>query len=264
MNDPIKEFIEQNRSAFDDLEAPVFNLEGFKARINPEPKRKTKVFSLYGNAKWLVAASILIAVGTTFFFLKNDDSAVATHKIVQKIKPVQEQAAPLAIKQKENNNLPLKTSSEFIQVVSKTKHKTAVKQPAFTVDHSDLFNRLTDSTSASTRLAAILDIEKTGAINNSTIDMLYKTLNEDGNSNVRLAALGVMEKYSYDSHVSALLVRSLNTQNDPMVQLGLVNLLGKMKNLDINNELYALANNPNTFNAVKDEAYILLLKEDKL
>ena len=49
-----------------------------------------------------------------------------------------------------------------------------------------------------------------------------------------------------------------------MVQLGLVTILGKMKDLNINDKLYALANDPNTFDAVKDEAYSILLKDDKL
>ena len=263
MNDPIKEFIEQNRAEFDDLEAPAFNIEAFKARINPEPKRKSKVISLYGGTKWLVAASILVAIGTTFFFLNREDM-VTNDKIVQTVKPLKKQSNQPVIEKVETGNQPSKTIPGAIHMVAKTKNKVEEKQSIATISHADLFDRLTDSTSASTRLSAILDIEKNGSISNSTIDMLYKTLNEDGNSNVRLAALGIMEKYSDDSYVSALLVRSLNTQNDPMVQLGLVNLLGKMKNININNELYALANNPNTFNAVKDEAYILLLKEDKL
>jgi len=101
-------------------------------------------------------------------------------------------------------------------------------------------------------------------MSNDLLDRLAKTLNHDENSNVRLAALSVLEKYSYDAHVSTMLVHSLNTQSDPMVQLGLVNILGKMKNLNINDTLYALANDPNTFGAVKDEAYNILLKEDKL
>lgn len=264
MNDPIKEFIEKNRAEFDDLEAPAFNLEAFKARIKPEPKRQSKVISLYGNTKWLVAASILIAIGTTFLFLNNGDGPITNDKIAQAVKPVAVQPTQPVVEKVENNDQPIKTIPDVIHLASKTKQKVEVKQAIATISHANLFDRLTDSTSASTRLSAILDIEKSGTISNSTIDMLYKTLNEDGNSNVRLAALGVMEKYSDDSHVSALLVRSLNTQNDPMIQLGLVNLLGKMKNVNINNELYTLANNPNTFNAVKDEAYILLLKEDKL
>ncbi|RZK81749.1 MAG: HEAT repeat domain-containing protein [Pedobacter sp.] len=109
-----------------------------------------------------------------------------------------------------------------------------------------------------------IQLEKAGKSDEKVMNMLASTLNNDQNTNVRLAALSLMEKFSADKHVSDLLVNSLNKQDDPMVQLGLVSLLGRMKNIKIDDKLQALANNPDTFAAVRDEAYNILLNQNKL
>ncbi|WP_431295147.1 HEAT repeat domain-containing protein [Pedobacter sp. P26] len=140
----------------------------------------------------------------------------------------------------------------------------AIKERPEYTGKGDEYAALKDSSSASLRLLAILKIEKSNRINNHMLDMLSKTLNHDGNTNVRLAALNVLQKYSTDKYASSLLISSLNKQDDPMVQLGLVSFLGKMKNAEIGEKLYALANNPETFAAVRDEAYSALLNQDKL
>jgi HEAT repeat protein len=101
-------------------------------------------------------------------------------------------------------------------------------------------------------------------VDRKVIDMLALTLNHDGNTNVRLAALSLMQKYSEDEYVSSLLVSSLYEQGDPIVQLGLVTMLGKTKNTEINAKLESLVNSPETFAAVRDEAYRILLNQNKL
>ncbi|MCZ4223811.1 hypothetical protein [Pedobacter rhodius] len=260
MNDPIKEFVEQNRAAFDELEAPPFNLEAFKERLNPAQGKKTKRILLH--TKWLVAASVLIVLGTTFLMLKEYNKSSDTDKLANSIhkKPVKIKPA---VKHEEIKIASLVTP-EARPIVAEVYKKPNLKKHLESDPQPDSYAKLSDSSSSSIRLAAILDIEKSGQISNDVLDRLAKTLNHDENSNVRLAALSVLEKYSYDAHVAALLIHSLSIQNDPLVQLGLVSLLGKMKNLNINDKLYALAYDPNTFGAVKDEAYSILLKDDKL
>ncbi|GGI23255.1 HEAT repeat domain-containing protein [Pedobacter mendelii] len=264
MNDPIKEFVEQNRAAFDELEAPAFNLEEFKARLQPVQERKSKNFWLTIGARWLVAASVLIAFGTAFLLLRENNSTPSLNKGVQMVKTKTGKTSK-EIKVTETSKTPqIAIEKQFEHPVAARKlTKAFVSLPINNVS-DNVYAKLSDSSSSSTRLSAILAIDKAGQISNDVLDKLAKTLNGDDNSNVRLAALSVLEKYSYDVHVAALLVHSLNTQNDPMVQLGLVTILGKMKNLNINDKLYALASDPNTFDAVKDEAYSILLKEDKL
>lgn len=262
MNDQLKEFVEHNREEFDQLEAPVFNLEGFKAKRNQAPeKRKNKVLFLTTN-KWLVAASIVVVFGSLFFFLIRNEKPFPTGEIVRKVqKDLNEEIRQEPqIKDSEikvpNNGTKTSYASFKGTTGAKIKYKLT--------DKNNLYLNLNDSTSSSNRLSAILEIERTGTMSNAVLDKLSETLNKDENSNVRLAALSLMAKYSYDAYASGLLIRSLNVQSDPMVQLELVNILGKIENININDKLYALANDPNTFSAVKDEAYNILLREDKL
>lgn len=260
MNDQIKDFVEQHREEFDHLEAPAFDMGRFK-KMQVEPEQtEVKTVKLFTWDKWIAAASIVLVAGATWMFfnqqttteLKNNSTAVVQPKVAKK----------------ENNALTqhdlAKTTTKADVKVLTGQAVTEKQQFQLSKNEVDVFAGLKDSSSASVRLLAILKIEKTNRMNNKTLDMLSKTLNHDGNTNVRLAALGVLQKYSADKYASSLLVNSLNKQDDPMVQLGLVSFLGKMKNVEIGEKLYALANNPETFAAVRDEAYSVLLNQDKL
>lgn len=261
MNDQIKEFVERNRAEFDQLEAPAFNLQGFKAKQNQAAeKRKSKILFLTKN-KWLVAASIIVVFGSLFFFLIRNDKPFPKGEIAKKTqKDVINDINQEVQGKSPETSFSKGTQSSYASLKDLSSSK--IKNTPITEEATN-FN-LADSTSSSKRLAAILEIEKTGTMSNAVLDKLSETLNKDENSNVRLAALSLLAKYSYDAYASTLLVRSLNVQNDPMVQLELVNILGKIENVNINDKLYALANDPNTFKAVKDEAYNILLREDKL
>lgn len=258
MNDQIKDFVEQHREEFDHLEAPAFDMDRFKRmQVQPEQARVKKL-KFFNNSKWLVAASLVLVAATAWLFfypwtqkeaflVPKDATATLLRRPIGKANQV------LAKK-----NTPVQTAK-----VKVNEPETVKKKPQY-MGSNEEYATLKDSSSASVRLLAILKIEKNKKINNKTLDMLSKTLNHDGNTNVRLAALNVLQKYSADKYASKLLVSSLSKQDDPMVQLGLVSFLGKMKNAEIGDKLYALANNPETFAAVRDEAYSILLNQDKL
>lgn len=260
MNDPLKDFVERHREDFDHLDAPEFNLEVLKTRLNiPKKDQKTVILSMN---KWLVAASVLLVITTGVLIFRtmltrNPNEKMVKTKVVQPKAPVPEKAI-------ETGEQKLVSNAKKVENPLKKHKRSATRQKVTKLNLSDFYEKLNDSSSSSNRLAAVLEIDKAGLISENTINKLAKTLQYDGNSNVRLAALGVMEKYRDDKHVSALLVSALNNQQDPMVQLALVNLLGTMKNVKIDESLYALVSNPETFSAVKDEAYTILLKENKL
>ncbi|WP_316825598.1 HEAT repeat domain-containing protein [Pedobacter miscanthi] len=262
MNDQIKDFVDQHREEFDHLDAPAFDMARFKQTQGQSEQPNVKTIKFFNRAKWLVAASIVLIAGIvlTFFYPHTERDVLLIPN---------ESTATLQRKPsgKENKVIPkdiLPPQATEVNKTAKNQLET-VKKQIQPISHKDEeYVDLKDSSSASIRLLAILKIEKTNQINNKTLDMLSKTLNHDGNTNVRLAALNVLQKYSADKYASALLISSLNKQDDPMVQLGLVSFLGKMKNAAIGEKLYALANNPETFAAVRDEAYSALLNQDKL
>jgi hypothetical protein len=260
MNDPIKDFVEGHREEFDHLEAPVFKLDQLKPKFQHLPETQKRRFSIGSRNKWLVAASILITLTCAWFIFNHKEGKKPADQLAkQKIS-----SAPKGAVNTDSARLdmaPITTRGMEQQVKQKEPKQ---KTPETIGPARSLYAKLKDSTSASTRLLAILEIEEAGKIDRKVMDMLALTLNNDGNTNVRLAALSLMQKYSEDEHVSSLLVSSLYGQGDPIVQLGLVTTLGKMKNVEISDKLEALVDSPETFAAVRDEAYRILINQNKL
>jgi len=264
MNDPIKDFVEQHREEFDHLEAPVLKLDQLKARIQAVPEVRKKNFLIGSRSNWLVAASVLMAITCVWLFFYNNNTEKPAVQLAQQETGQTPEKLADAGSGKAAVDVAVTGNLGTTPVIAVSSNTPTTKSHKTVNPGADLYAGLQDSTSASTRLMAILEMEKSGRVDDRVMNMLAATLNHDGNTNVRLAALSLMEKYSDDGHVSALLVNSLNKQDDPMVQLGLVSLLGKKKNLKIDDKLKSLADSPTTFAAVKDEAYSILLNQNKL
>ncbi|WP_443947473.1 HEAT repeat domain-containing protein [Pedobacter sp. AW1-32] len=257
MHDPLKKFVDEHRNEFDELEAPEFNMAMFKARHEVEeiPLPKRNIVFLFGT-KWLAAACVVLFAGTAFLiYQQSETSENGVAAVVSKpiIKPI----IPAAIK----NEIVSPNEKQYEAAVKKIVLKKIDQQE---LEKTNWNAKLLDSSSAANRLTAILNIGQSKNISNADLDQLARTLNQDQNSNVRLAALDVLKKYSDDDHVAALLLNALDVQTDPMVQLALVALFGNSHNQKVNERLYALANNPETFEAVKDEAFSILLEQNKL
>lgn len=252
MNDPLKKYIQDNRDDFDNLEPSADILFKLKRELKAAPKEKKGVLTLMINHKWLVAASVLITLSVTYLLLNNNatDQRGNTQQIVKNASP-------------NLSNPPIKDVIEIAKTTPKvTKKELKKREQQFNMLAA--YRDLSDSTSASNRLAAILSIQKSTIISYDMIDKLAKTLNHDSNSNVRLAALNLMSKYAQDSYVNNTFMLSLSNQNDPLLQLGLMELLSQTDNPKLDDKLYALANDPTTLSEVKDQAYFILLNQNKL
>lgn len=276
MNDPIKDFVDRHRGEFDHLEAPVFQVDQLKKRIQNVPGVRKSSFSMLSGSRWLVAASILMILTCAgVFFYSNDKKdpvvQLARHKTTTAPEADRNSGGKSPAGDSEADHSvfigkPAAKRGSVANVNSPAAKMRKVRKEAEPLEVSlqDRYARLKDSTSASSRLLAILEIGKEDKIDEELLQLLALTLNHDKNTNVRLAALSLMEKINHDGQVSSLLVSSLDKQDDPIVQLGLVSILGKTKNIDIDDKLESLASSPDTFAAVRDEAYSILLKQNKL
>lgn len=119
---------------------------------------------------------------------------------------------------------------------------------------------LGNESSASQRLQGVsvaLTIEK---VDNDVVNALVKAMNEDPNSNVRLAAMDALGKFENDSNVRKALISSLSTQKDPVVQIALIQLLVRLKEKRVIKDLERMVEDEQNLEAVKDEAYTGILK----
>jgi len=123
-----------------------------------------------------------------------------------------------------------------------------------------MLSMLENQQSASQRVMGATVAYELPKADDEIVNVLSKTLNEDPNTNVRLAALEALGKFYQQDHVRRTLVTALTTQKDPVVQIALIRLLVQMKEKQIVNELQKITRDGQVMKAVKDEAHSGILK----
>jgi len=88
---------------------------------------------------------------------------------------------------------------------------------------------LLDRASPSDRLSGLSAASQVRDPNPRTLEALFKALDEDSNTNVRLAAVDALYLFRDDARVREGLVGSLTRQTSPLVQVALINLLADIK-----------------------------------
>jgi hypothetical protein len=114
--------------------------------------------------------------------------------------------------------------------------------------------------SASQRIQGVNVAMKSERADDEIVEILTKTMNEDPNTNVRLAALEALGKFSSDPAVRKVLISSFAKQKDPVVQIALIQLMVQLKEKGIVNDLKRMVDDAKTMKAVKDEAYSGILR----
>ena len=119
---------------------------------------------------------------------------------------------------------------------------------------------LENQQSASQRMTGLSVAYEMDKPDDEIVRVLVKTMNEDPNTNVRLAAMDALGKFSSEATVRNALIKSLSSQKDPVVQIALIQLLVKMKETGVVKQLEQMTKDASTMKAVKDEAYSGILK----
>lgn len=114
--------------------------------------------------------------------------------------------------------------------------------------------------SASQRMVGVSVAYELKEADDEIVQVLVKTMNEDANTNVRLAALEALSKFSHEAGVRKALLKSLSTQKDPLVQIELIQIMVKLKEKGVVKELEKMTKDDSIMKAVKDEAYSGILK----
>ena len=114
--------------------------------------------------------------------------------------------------------------------------------------------------SASQRLQGVNVALTIGRADDEVVRALVRTMNEDPNTNVRLAALDALSKFYEDPAVRKALIKSLEKQKDPIVQIALIQLLVRMKEKGVMNDLKRIVDDNEVLKPVKDEAYTGIMK----
>lgn len=119
---------------------------------------------------------------------------------------------------------------------------------------------LSNEQSASQRMTGVTVAYQLPKADDEIITTLAKVMNEDPNTNVRMAALEALSKFHQEPKVRKVLIESLKTQKDPVVQIALIQIMVTMKEKGVIKDLERMTEDANTMKAVKDAAYSGLLK----
>ncbi|WP_436514488.1 HEAT repeat domain-containing protein [Ekhidna sp. To15] len=112
--------------------------------------------------------------------------------------------------------------------------------------------------SASERIMAVNQIEQRSTINNELVSTLITTLNSDESPNVRYAALQALEKFIGNMDVRAELVKSLESQSDPLIQISLITILVDAEERSVIAPLKDMIEKEETSPEVKQQAQVAI------
>ena len=108
--------------------------------------------------------------------------------------------------------------------------------------------------SPSERIKAVSYAEEIATPNDQVVAALVKTLNTDKNVNVRMAAAYSLSKLSARQYVLDSLVKSLEKQTDPMIQVILMDILVQKRETRAVQPMQKIISNENTIKEVKEIA----------
>jgi hypothetical protein len=112
---------------------------------------------------------------------------------------------------------------------------------------------LLEKESATERLKAVSLTQEINGPSKKVTEALFKTLNADPNVNVRLAALDALQGYSNLPHVREGLVHSIATQQSPLVQMALAELMVAIQEKSSVHELKKVLDQKSTAKEVKEK-----------
>jgi hypothetical protein len=117
-----------------------------------------------------------------------------------------------------------------------------------------VFYSMLGQESSSGRIQAVNYIDGIPSPDQPVINVLVKTLNSDKNVNVRMAAAYALSRFADQRAVCDSLVKSLSLQNDPILQVTLINILVEHKVKSAIGPMENIINNKSTLKEVKSVA----------
>jgi len=126
--------------------------------------------------------------------------------------------------------------------------------------NQSIMTMLNNDQSASQRMQGVNVAQTISALDDDVVMALKKAMLSDPNTNVRLASLEALSKFVSEPSIRKMLIDSLSKQDDPMVQIALIQLLVSLKERGVVNDLENIIKNDKSIQAVKDEAYTGIIK----
>lgn len=274
MRDNLKDFVNANRDAFDRKEPSADLWNKIRPQVVPQVEEK-KIKPLW---RWASIAAATLLVGTAAFVIFNqekkddrmDKVAVLKSSPVQQkepeeiMRPSQREIVAEAEQKESIRSIQTMTSKQKTHLVAnRTAQKIAVEREE---EHEkDYMQMLQDSVRASTRLAAVLALQKQGNLKKDETRALEKIAVSDESSNVRMAAIETLLDGMTPEVRQQKVQDFFVAQNDPTLQVELMQMIAQRDEPEMKNstkdKLNAIVEDPFTLKFVKEQAYAVLLQQ---
>lgn len=129
----------------------------------------------------------------------------------------------------------------------------ALKQEVIETKNLMILN-LIKQQSASKRILATTYAEELEVLNPEVMNALLNALNNDYSANVRLASLEALAKYTDDPNIRLELVKTFDNEEDPIIQLNMINLMVLLNEKSSIQIMQRLVNDDLTPETVKEQA----------
>ena len=274
MNDPLKKYIDNNREAFDNKMPSGELWSKIQANIPQEnkieeaPKRSITRY-------WSIAASALVVVSAGLYFMLNQptdnvkngttNQEIVKQSVLPKTKELKTEKIVPTKSEEEVSTPKMIVSTKNNQVEKKAQNNVTIEKSNIKASKSIFLNALNDEESTSNRIDAIAKLSEYETLDRNDLELLKQKALHDNNTIVRLNAIEILAKKTPQETVSEELTQVFLQQDDPMVQMELIAIIGKMDNNkmvpQLTKKLQEMVLDPQTKPFVKDEAYAVLLKK---
>ena len=270
--DILKKFVDANRDQFDDQSPDAGILGKLQAQLGlqqaVDAPKPAKVIGL--RYWWVAAATItaIIGVGVLLQQAPKADQPIATNtRDIKAIAPAIPTPADSMSSSSYKDKAIAQTGPQATVAApqaNRIREAQQVNTPVAAVTTTpDLstnnWQAGLQNESSSVRLAAVLTSGKSKTLSDDDMKSLYFMMNNDENSNVRLAALEVLKKREQAGN---LILASVDKQDDPVVQMELLASLSPTQAAKVEQQLLDITQNPLTIDAVRNEAYAVLLRSN--
>jgi hypothetical protein len=133
------------------------------------------------------------------------------------------------------------------------KELSQLKSEVNALRETAMFTMLKDE-SSSYRIQGVNYADEIDSPDENIINALVKTLNNDRNINVRMAAAYALARFTSQRPVCDSLVKSLSLQNDPILQITLINILVDLGEKSALEPIQQIINSDETLEEVKTVA----------
>jgi len=239
--------------------------------VKPAAQPRKGIVISFRTLQWAAAAIVLIICGVALY-IKHQPANVqvaSSHPEIRKTitRTPSDTTETLNAQQVAKTNLPERKNRDAVdRDIAQQKSALLAK---FNNNNNNnntesrkvvMLTSLRDMDSPARRINAVTQAGEFKMAGNDVTAALLHTLNNDPNTNVRLAALDGLARFYRETYVRKQLIVALKTQQNPTVQIALIELLTRMKEAAVLAELDKIVASDSTMTAVKESAYSGIFK----